>query len=79
MEGRGSLIVSATEAGRIASDTPGSANSVFTRYLLEGLRQPGVPLLDVMRTVAKNVAQATNDKQVPAIYGMMLEDAINAK
>jgi hypothetical protein len=76
MEGRGSLIIFATEAGKTASDTPGSSNSVFTRNLLKSLRQPGVPLFDVMRVVAKNVARETNDKQVPAIYGMMLEDVI---
>lgn len=79
MEGKGSLILFATEAGRTASDTPGSANSVFTRYLIEGLRRPGVPLDEVMKGVARNVARATNDKQVPSMYGLMLEDLVLLK
>jgi formylglycine-generating enzyme required for sulfatase activity len=76
MEGRGSLIVFATEAGRTAGDNPGGSNGVFTQYLLEGLRQPGVSLDDAMKHVSRNVARATGEKQVPAIYGLLLEDVI---
>jgi formylglycine-generating enzyme required for sulfatase activity len=76
MEGRGSLIVFATEAGHTAGDTPGSANSVFTQYLLEGLRLEGMSLDDAMKRVSRNVARATAEKQVPAIYGLLLEDVV---
>jgi hypothetical protein len=76
MEGKGSLIVFSTEAGKIASDTPGSSNSVFTRHLVDGLRAPGLPLDEAMKQVLRNVARETGEKQVPAIYGSMLEDVV---
>ena len=76
MEGRGSLIVFATEAGRTAGDSPGAANSVFTEYLLQGLRMPGVSLDDAMKQVSRGVARATKEQQVPAIYGLLLEDVV---
>src|SRR5262249_2486517 len=48
----------------------------FTRHLLEGLRMQGVSLDDAMKRVSRDVARATNDQQVPAIYGLLLEDVI---
>ncbi len=38
--------------------------------------QPGVSLDDAMKRVARNVARATGEKQVPAIYGVLLEDVV---
>jgi uncharacterized caspase-like protein len=76
MEGKGSLVVFSTEAGRTAADTPGQSNSVFTQFLLQGLRQPGVSIDDAMKRVSRNVARATDERQVPAIYGLLLDDVI---
>jgi hypothetical protein len=76
MEGKGTLVVFATEAGQTASDNRGENNGLFTRYLLDGLRMPGISLDDAMKRVSRNVAQATGEKQVPAIYGLLLEDVI---
>lgn len=76
MEGKGSLIVFATEAGKTASDAPEERNGLFTRYLLDGLNQRGVPLDEAMKFVSRNVAKATHERQVPAIYGLLLEDVV---
>jgi formylglycine-generating enzyme required for sulfatase activity len=76
MEGRGALVVFATEAGRTAGDAPGSANSIFTQHLLEGLRMQGISLDDAMKKISRDVARATQEKQVPAIYGLLLDDVV---
>ena len=76
MEGKGSLIVFATEAGKTASDAPQQRNGLFTQYLLEGLNKRGVALDEAMKQVSRNIAKATNEQQVPAIYGLLLEDVV---
>ena len=76
MEGKGSLVVFATEAGKTASDAPQQRNGLFTQYLLEGLHQRGVSLDEAMKLVSRNVAKATHEQQVPAIYGLLLEDFV---
>jgi len=71
MEGLGSLIVFATEAGRTASDNSASRNGLFTQYLLKALTAKGVALDDAVRDVSRQMAQDTNRQQVPAIYGLL--------
>ncbi len=71
MEGLGSLIVFATEAGRTASDNSSSRNGLFTQYLLKALSAKGVALDDAVRDVSRQMAQDTNRQQVPAIYGLL--------
>jgi TPR repeat protein len=71
MEGLGSLIVFATEAGRTASDNSANRNGLFTQYLLKALTAKGVSLDDAVRDVSRQMAQDTNRQQVPAIYGLL--------
>jgi TPR repeat protein len=71
MEGLGSLIVFATEAGRTASDNSASRNGLFTQYLLKALTAKGVALDDAVRDVSRQMAADTNRQQVPAIYGLL--------
>jgi hypothetical protein len=71
MEGLGSLIVFATEAGRTASDNNSSRNGLFTQYLLKALTARGVALDDAVRDVSRQMAADTNRQQVPAIYGLL--------
>ena len=73
MEGLGSLIVFATEAGRTASDNTEGRNGLFTQYLLRALAREGVSLDDAVRDVARQMAAETNRRQVPAIYGLLEE------
>lgn len=71
MEGLGSLIVFATEAGRTASDNNASRNGLFTQYLLKALTAHDVSLDDAVRDVARQMAADTNRQQIPAIYGLL--------
>jgi len=71
MEGLGSLIVFATEAGHTASDNNASRNGLFTEYLLKALTEKGISLDDAVRDVARQMAADTNRQQVPAIYGLL--------
>jgi TPR repeat protein len=76
MEGNVALMLFGTQAGRTAADTARSSNSVFAKYLLKDLTEPGVPLREAALHVARNVARETNNKQIPQMYGMMLEDVV---
>jgi uncharacterized protein len=71
MEGLGSLIVFATEAGRTASDNSSGRNGLFTQYLLKALTAKGVSLDDAVRDASRQMAADTNRQQVPAIYGLL--------
>lgn len=71
MEGLGSLVVFATQAGRTASDNTKGHNGLFTSYLLKALQMNGVSFDDAVRDVARQMAAETNRKQVPAIYGLL--------
>jgi hypothetical protein len=71
MEGLGSLVVFATEAGHTASDNNAGRNGLFTQYLLKALAMKGVSLDDAIRDIARQMASDTNRKQIPAIYGLL--------
>jgi hypothetical protein len=76
MEGTGSLVVFATEAGRTASDNSQGRNGLFTEYLLKALSEKGVSLDDAIRDAARQMAADTNHRQVPAMYGLLEEPVI---
>ncbi len=63
--GRGSLIAFSTAVGATATDSPGESNSLFTRYLVEALREPGVGIEALFSGVRNRVDLATSGKQVP--------------
>jgi outer membrane protein len=71
MEGLGSLVIFATEAGHTASDNTEGRNGLFTQYLLKALNMRGIPLDDAVRDVARQMAADTNRRQIPAIYGLL--------
>ena len=62
---RGSFIAFSTAPGRIAADNPEGRNGLFTGYLLEALRVPGLPLDEVFNRVRENTYSASNGIQVP--------------
>ncbi|NWF84421.1 MAG: caspase family protein [Bryobacteraceae bacterium] len=72
--GEGTLIVFATEAGRTASDNPSGPRGLFTTFLLREIGQPGQTVDTMVKQVARAVRDASNRQQVPAIYGLLLED-----
>jgi uncharacterized caspase-like protein/formylglycine-generating enzyme required for sulfatase activity len=63
--GKGSLIAFATSPGATASDNPSAANGLFTKYLLETLREPGLDVEDIFKRVRQQVAAASENRQVP--------------
>jgi hypothetical protein len=71
MEGLGSLVVFATEAGRTASDNTTGRNGLFTQYLLRALAMKDTSFDDAIRAVSRQMAADTNRQQIPAIYGLL--------
>lgn len=65
---RGSMILFAAGAGQTAEDNPAESNGVFTKYLIEALKQPGLSLSEVYEQVSEKVDQATQRRQTPAKY-----------
>ncbi len=60
----GSLISFATAPGKTASDGDGR-NGLFTGYLLDYMKQPGLPLTRMMMEVRKKVLKDSDKKQTP--------------
>jgi len=62
-----SIIMYATAAGRTASDGTGR-NGLFTTHLLRNLTIPGIEVNEVSRRTMRDVAEASNNTQRPALY-----------
>jgi uncharacterized caspase-like protein len=60
----GTLIAFATAPGSVASDGEGS-NGVYTKYLIEHMSVPGVPVEQLFKRVRIGVTRETRDRQVP--------------
>ena len=60
----GTLISYATAPGKTAADGSGE-NGVYTEALLQELKEPGVPLLNVFQRVRQKVKTRSGDVQVP--------------
>jgi len=69
-----SIIVYATSAGQTASDGDGR-NGLFTSQLLANLATPGLEVIEVFRRTGAEVAQASGNKQVPAVYSQFFGTA----
>ena len=62
-----SIVMYATSAGQRASDGEGR-NGFFTKELMNNLVTPGLDVNEVFRRTGAEVARASNNQQVPAIY-----------
>jgi len=63
---KGSLIAYATAPGRVAADSGGTGrNGVYTSFLLQHMRVPGLKVEEALKRVRSDVVRATKDKQVP--------------
>lgn len=60
----GTLVAFATAPGAVASDGDGE-NGLYTRHLLDHIRQPGVRVEDVFKNVRVAVRRDSGGKQVP--------------
>lgn len=63
---RGSIVVFATEAGKVASDGNGK-NGLFTSKLLTRINEPGLNITDVLKRVKQDVFAASDEKQLPSL------------
>jgi formylglycine-generating enzyme required for sulfatase activity/uncharacterized caspase-like protein len=63
--GKGSFIAFSTGPGQTASDNQRESNGLFTKYLLEALREPDLKLGDVFDRVRGRVYEASGGKQLP--------------
>jgi Caspase domain/PEGA domain/Cytochrome c554 and c-prime len=61
---KGSLIVYATSPGSVAADGKGR-NGIFTKNLLNHIREPGIEVGRMLRNVRRDVLRETGDKQTP--------------
>ncbi len=60
----GTLIAFATAPGSVAADGDGE-NGVYTKHLLQQVRQPGVPVEQLFKQVRNGVMADTKERQVP--------------
>ena len=75
----GTLIAFATAPGKVASDGTGR-NGLFTSYLLKYLKTPNMEVDLMLRKVRSDVAQNTNNYQVPWTSSSLIgEFAFNQK
>ncbi|HCW05840.1 MAG TPA: hypothetical protein DGG95_00550 [Cytophagales bacterium] len=63
---RGSIVVFATEAGKVASDGNGK-NGLFTSKLLKEINEPGLNINEVFKRVKQDVYLESNEKQLPSV------------
>lgn len=68
---RGTLVLYATEPGKVAQDGDGS-NGVFTEKLLQAMDQPGLSVEEVFKSTALAVNGATSKTQTPWQEGVIL-------
>jgi len=61
---KGSLIVYATSPGKKAEDGTGR-NGIFTKHLLEMIKETPFEIMVLLRKVRENVMTETNEKQIP--------------
>jgi uncharacterized caspase-like protein len=61
---RGSLIAYATSPGGVAADGDGR-NGLYTKYLLQHMKTPGLPIEFVFKRVRASVLQETHAEQTP--------------
>jgi formylglycine-generating enzyme required for sulfatase activity len=65
--GRGTFIAYASAPGKPASDNPRAGNGLFTSYLIEALRTPGLELQRVFARAGEGTEDASGGRQVPWI------------
>jgi formylglycine-generating enzyme required for sulfatase activity len=61
----GTYVLFSTGENRLADDNPRGANSLFTSYLIEAMRKPGLTLEDAFKETRRAVAEASGGRQRP--------------
>ena len=69
----GTILIYATQPGNVASDGSGR-NGLFTESLLVNISTPNIELDKLIKTVARDVTEKSNNKQTPWKEGIILGD-----
>lgn len=72
--GKGTMIAFATAPGRTADDNASGSNGLFTTYLVESLRVPGLSLDQVFSRVRERVYTQSKGRQVPWTVSSVIGD-----
>lgn len=70
----GTLIAYATSPGHTASENSGERNGLFTKHLLETLRQEPLPAVELFRKTREKVFEASNGTQRPWLHEDIIGD-----
>jgi formylglycine-generating enzyme required for sulfatase activity len=73
MAPRGTLVAYSTTPGTVALDGDG-VNSPYTKALVSAIREPGLELMDVFKSVRSKVRVGTKEKQIPMEYSSVEGD-----
>ncbi len=66
---KGSLVVYATEAGKVAND-----NAKFINALIENINKPNQQIESLGSNISRVVAKKTNYTQIPVVYAKLLPE-----
>ena len=75
-EAKGTLIAFAAGPGEAAIDNSKERNSLYTKYLLQGLAQPGLSVRDLFDRVAEQVHDASGQKILPSVNETLIGDLV---
>ena len=73
---QGSLIAFATDPGRTADDNPAGGYGLFTKYLIDAMRIPGLKVEEVFSRAREGVVRESSGKQVPWTSSSLLGDFV---
>jgi hypothetical protein len=71
---KGVLIAFATGPNQTADDSPGGANGLFTTYVLEAMKQPGLTIEHVFSWTRKKVYEQSGGHQTPWLVSSVIGD-----
>src|SRR5205823_2350923 len=71
---QGTLVAFATAPGSIAMDGGNLQNSLYTKYLLENIRTPALPVEQLFKRVRVAVARDTQRMQIPWVSSSLMGD-----
>ena len=67
MEARGTAVVFATQAGKVANGLPYKSHSLFTEKFLEALAVPGLTARELFQRVRNEVDNSSDGTQIPSV------------
>ena len=71
--GLGSYIAFSASPGKTADDNPYERNGLFTKFLLEDIKEP-VGVAEIFRRVRQEVYRASSGNQLPYLHDQMIAD-----